>query len=136
MSFSSVANIITARVAAQFPGLEPSVVMQWQNDGNLPEIADVEYIKTYVDEIRSDQVEKGSLGGYRLIGLIRIDVYTELNTGTKRYREICDSIGSIFIGQVDTGVVFSPPPRPKMFGQEGNHQYGQVLTGFWSDEQA
>ena len=51
MSFTSVRNVITARMEAQFPALEPSVTRMWENDGALPQNANEEYVRTIVSEI-------------------------------------------------------------------------------------
>jgi hypothetical protein len=130
MSFEAEAQVIEARFSTEWGS---TTDIKWDNVDYVP-TAGTSYATI---EIHNSNANVAGFGGtdmmYRMRGLISINIYVALNSGTRAARVLTDAAAEIFRGVEFSGIVCSAPTIARV-GQVEDWFVYNVTVPFYRNE--
>lgn len=118
MSFSIVKSTIESHIASNWT----ETAVQYENvDLNTDSLN--EYISIHVLSGEGVQATLGDIGEYKVTGVLVVIIFTELGTGSKRAKELADTMSDLFRGAKINDITFKVPSGTRVAFSGSYYQF-------------
>jgi len=128
MSFSTVQRDIEARLVANWATTPIDINV---NVNFTPPDYLTDWVKLRVFNERTDRVNVGMPGYHRTRGTIIVQIFTDLNSGTRKALSYGDLIADIFRDKQFNGITCREAHIEEIGAYEGRWQTNVVVPFFW-----
>jgi len=138
MGFDATSSVIRSRFNTQWPGLQPNVPFQLDNQGQNEEdfpTRDEPWVRLTILDGDAAQVEMGNTRRWRRPGVVEVQIFVPAGDGDGRSAELADSVRDIFEGRTISGVIFRATSRQRVGrGRDAAWMQWNATTPFQADE--
>lgn len=132
MTKAAIGSTIRSRMATEWPTLQPSIPVLYDNTGQAAP-KDSAYVNLTILFGDSFQVEMGNLRRLRNSGLLTVQIFVPTGVGDGLAQELGDSVGDVFQLRTVSGVIFRATSLLRV-GVDGPWLQYNASTPFQQDD--
>jgi len=132
MNLEAIQNAVKSRFKTEIEDGQ-SLATQYDNDGDFTRPEDGMWARLNFGPLAAAQTTVGSTKTFRRPGLLVVQLFAPIKSGTKNLAEMADLIEAAFRSVTDTGVTFRTPFTTNVGRVRDTWQYN-VTCPFFADD--